>query len=149
MAEYRIRETGSIVTEHEFRQMYPNTSFPIVLTEEIANDFGMDVVFDGPTPQITHLQVYYRDGVKQIDGKWYTKYAVADMEQDAIDSTLRLQWDGIRDERNRLLLESDWTQLDDCPLTNTQRQQWAMYRQALRDITLQQDPFNIVWPQKP
>jgi hypothetical protein len=26
---------------------------------------------------------------------------------------------------------------------------WAAYRQALRDVTLQPDPFNIVWPTPP
>jgi hypothetical protein len=27
--------------------------------------------------------------------------------------------------------------------------EWIAYRQALRDITDQQDPFNIIWPIKP
>lgn len=56
------------------------------------------------------------------------------------------QWVGIRSQRNRLLLESDWTQLSDSPADKTA---WATYRQALRDITQQADPFNIVWPVLP
>jgi hypothetical protein len=42
-------------------------------------------------------------------------------------------WDGIRNVRNILLAESDWTVLDDTPLTSTQNQQALDYRQSLRD----------------
>ena len=41
----------------------------------------------------------------------------------------------IRAIRSPMLQESDWTQLPDSPLTDTQRAEWAVYRQALRDIT--------------
>ena len=34
-------------------------------------------------------------------------------------------------------------------LSEKRRQQWQAYRQALRDITEQPDPFNIVWPETP
>lgn len=37
----------------------------------------------------------------------------------------------MRLHRNRLLAESDWTQLPDAPVN---RQAWAQYRQALRDL---------------
>lgn len=57
------------------------------------------------------------------------------------------QWPVMRAKRNQLLAASDWTQLPDVPLAT--KEAWAIYRQALRDITLQQDPFNIVWPVPP
>ena len=42
------------------------------------------------------------------------------------------QWfDGCRFHRDRLLKESDWTQVNDAPVD---RQAWATYRQALRDF---------------
>lgn len=54
----------------------------------------------------------------------------------------------IRDHRNILLFESDWTQLPDVP-QNT-KEIWAIYRQALRDVTEQAGfPANVVWPEKP
>jgi len=46
-----------------------------------------------------------------------------------------------------LLLGSDWTQMPDVLFSN--KEAWASYRQALRDITLQTDPFAIVWPVAP
>jgi hypothetical protein len=42
-----------------------------------------------------------------------------------------------------MLKDCDWTQLADSPVNKTA---WAAYRQALRDITAQSDPFNIEWP---
>ena len=53
----------------------------------------------------------------------------------------------VRAERDRLLTESDWTQLPDIP--EATKLKWQEYRQALRDITQQPDPFNIVWPAAP
>jgi hypothetical protein len=41
----------------------------------------------------------------------------------------------LRGVRSAYLSDTDWTQLPDAPLTDTERAQWAEYRQALRDIT--------------
>ena len=57
------------------------------------------------------------------------------------------EWDIIRRTRNKLLEESDWTQLPDVPLAT--KEAWASYRQALRDITNRPDPFNVTWPTPP
>ena len=54
----------------------------------------------------------------------------------------------IKDFRNNLLADSDWTQLPDVP--EATRTKWQAYRQALRDITLQDGfPQNIIWPEMP
>jgi len=53
----------------------------------------------------------------------------------------------IRDLRDRLLAESDWTQVSDAP---TDKLAWASYRQSLRDIPQQKGfPDNVIWPEKP
>tara|TARA_Y100001951_G_C11208813_1_gene221719 strand:+ start:423 stop:773 length:351 start_codon:yes stop_codon:yes gene_type:complete len=59
------------------------------------------------------------------------------------------QWIVVRSDRNKKLANSDWTQLDDVPLSNTELQEWQTYRQALRDIPTQSDPFNVTWPTPP
>lgn len=56
-------------------------------------------------------------------------------------------WPTIRARRDTLLVQSDWTQLPDVPLPT--KAAWADYRQALRDITQQADPHNIIWPTPP
>ncbi len=40
----------------------------------------------------------------------------------------------IRNNRNSLLTESDWTQMTDSPLSASKKTEWATYRQALRDL---------------
>lgn len=61
--------------------------------------------------------------------------------------TPETQWPVVRRQRDALLAQSDWTQLPDVPLATKER--WAIYRQALRDVTLQPDPFRVVWPVAP
>lgn len=65
---------------------------------------------------------------------------------DATPEDIAREWAGVRDERNRLLAECDWTQVPDA---TADKQAWLAYRQALRDITTQTDPINIAWPEKP
>lgn len=62
------------------------------------------------------------------------------------DADIELQWAVIRAERNNLLAASDWTQLPDAPVDAAA---WATYRQSLREITNQANPFAIVWPESP
>ena len=53
----------------------------------------------------------------------------------------------IRDKRNTLLQQSDWTQVADAPVDQAA---WATYRQALRDVTTQEGfPEAVVWPVAP
>ena len=66
---------------------------------------------------------HYREYLKRVaQGK-----AVTEEEPDV---SLEL----VRTERNRLLAESDWTQLADAPLSQQEISQWATYRQSLRDL---------------
>ena len=56
-------------------------------------------------------------------------------------------WRELREERDRLLSASDWTQVPDAPVD---RAAWAEYRQALRDLPDNTtDPRNPTWPTKP
>lgn len=144
--QIRIRESGALVTEQEFRALHPNTSFAS-LDEQTLNALGADIVFEGPQAQPTRYQVAFRDGVQQIDGKWFTKYSVTEMEQEAKDALDAQQAASQRAYRNTLLTDSDWTQLSDSPADTLA---WATYRQALRDVTAQAGfPWDIAWPEKP
>ena len=152
--ELRIRQTGQVVTEQEFRKLYPNTSFPEVLTAEILESFEVDPVFEGPQPTLTPpYEISVRQGVKEVDGKWFTNYVVGpifETTEEELDYKLSIDQtiaSSVRQQRDKLLQESDWTQLSDSPID---KKIWKEYRQALRDITLQDGfPHNIVWPEKP
>lgn len=54
----------------------------------------------------------------------------------------------VREVRNCLLKESDWTQSRDLNLSNYD--EWVNYRQSLRDLPEQPGwPLNVEWPIKP
>jgi len=60
-----------------------------------------------------------------------------------------IAWEVIRKIRNNKLYSCDWTQLPDVPIDGQAKSNWSSYRQLLRDITNQTDPFNITWPTEP
>jgi len=73
---------------------------------------------------------------------------------------MSIEMNKLREQRNILLLESDWTVMTDSPLSNSKQAEWKTYRQALRDITktaspklLEElpvlDPSSVTFPTKP
>ena len=57
------------------------------------------------------------------------------------------QWHKIREQREIKIKSTDWVSGADVP--QAIKDVWFPYRQALRDITTQPDPFNITWPNEP
>ena len=55
----------------------------------------------------------------------------------------------IRSVRNLLLIKSDWTQFTDSPLTEEKKTEWKVYRQTLRDLLVNCDLYNPVYPEIP
>tara|TARA_B100000674_G_scaffold385332_1_gene328708 strand:- start:58 stop:435 length:378 start_codon:yes stop_codon:yes gene_type:complete len=65
----------------------------------------------------------------------------------------------LREERNRRLAETDWTQLKDIDLDIIRERNWKNYRQALRDLPAKSNPkldsvgnldlSSVTWPTKP
>lgn len=144
--EIRIRDTGQVVTDSEFRAMHPDTGFPQVLSPEILDSFGADAVMEGPQAQPTRYQTAYRDGIQEINGKWFTKYSVADMDDAAKAAVDAQQAASQRAERNRRLAETDWRFRTDM----NPSQEWINYCQALRNIPSQSGfPWEIDWPTQP
>lgn len=60
--------------------------------------------------------------------------------------------DGIRIRRTALLARCDWTALPDSPISDAKKEEWRLYRQALREMPgLQPDATleSAVWPIEP
>jgi len=145
--QIRLKLNGQVMYESEFRALFPNTSLPQQLSESLINELGGDVVFEGAQASPTRYQIGFRDGVEQVNGKWYTKYSVADMDAEAQTAKNVEQAKSVRNTRDQLLKDSDWTQVADAPVD---KQVWATYRQALRDVTTQTGfPWTITWPDAP
>jgi len=161
--QIRLRSTGEVMYEGEFRTRFAQNLPPRPLTQEwldtYTSDPAGDIVFEGP--QATGGTVYQysqASGVEQIDGKWYTKYVLGPVftdgettatEQEAAYKATKdaEQAKAMRDQRGEKLKDSDWTQVADAPVDKAV---WATYRQALRDVTTQTGfPWTITWPDEP
>jgi len=160
--EIRMRNTGQLMTSQEFNRVV--CSLPI--TEEVLNQHNADIVFEGPQATGgTRYQFSVRDGVTNIDGKWYTFYklgpvftdreatetepAMTAAEQEAAYQAMRdaEQAKSVRSSRTQMLKDSDWTQIADSTADKTA---WATYRTALRDVPTQAGfPWTIDWPVAP
>lgn len=122
-----------------FRVNLPNSvtrTDPTTFTQEELASWG----YVGPIAPPTY-DLFTE--VLEWDGSAFTIRPMTSEERQAVLDT---KWSEVRIQRNRYLADTDWTQLPDSP---TDKSVWATYRQALRDITQQDDPFNIVWPVLP
>jgi hypothetical protein len=165
--QIRIRESGAVMFVDEFRKLFPNTSMPQQLSEELINEFGGDVVLEGPQASGgDHYQYSQAAGVEQIDGKWYTKHVLGPVFTDTTFegvTTTALEHEtaykamkdaeqakSVRQQRDDKLKESDWRVIKALESNTPQDFAWAAYRQALRDITIQAGfPWTIDWPTNP
>lgn len=154
--QVRIRSTGAVMYEGELRAWLKETDGPSydTLTPEVMEAIGVDPVFEGP--QATGGTVYQysqRDGVEKIGNNWYTRYILGPVFASAEDEAAYKatkdaeQSASVRTSRNDKLAKCDWTQLAD---STADKPAWATYRQALRDVTVQEGfPWNVTWPVEP
>jgi hypothetical protein len=132
------------VTEANFRALFPNTNFswPFVAEEVEPLGFGLYDFSNQPDLDTFEKAVEVAP-VKNEYGVWRQTWVVEPMNEEEVVARTEQEWANVRNQRNFYLIRSDWTQLPDAPVDTAT---WATYRQALRDITTQSDPFNIVWP---
>lgn len=173
--EIRVRETGKVMFDGEWRRMIKEQTGKNFgrLDEATLNQYGADVVFEGA--QATGGTVYQysmRQGVEQIDGKWYTKYVLGPVFTDTTDEEGNVvtaaqneaaykarkdaeKGSAIRLTRNEKLKDCDWVTLKaiDASIDGfgiQLPQAWADYRQALRDVPSQAGfPWTVTWPTQP
>ena len=79
------------------------------------------------------------DLVTRVIDKWteYRRGQENDMERalaSAFAQSTILNWTKVSLMRNFLLMDSDWTQLGDAPISAEDKAKWVTYRQKLRDI---------------
>ena len=162
MSEYRIKETGQILSQGQVRKLHSNTSLPRVWDASVCSALGIDHVLEAPKPEVTGYTQAVRNGATQdANGNWVQAWSVVDMFQDytddegvthtKADQEAAYQADldakaaaSVRATRDTKLAETDWTALTDVSMTV----EMATYRQALRDITAQAGfPNTVEWPE--
>lgn len=148
---------GYPVSDENLRMLIPsNVSIPqYPLTKDvIAFGFALYEYAQKPEYPASDFKVVYEGNPvwtrDDIRGEYVTQvWDVRDMTPIEQQETIDEQWVLVRQERDRRLYMCDWTQLPDAPLTPEKVAEWRVYRQQLRNVTNQPDPFNITWPIPP
>jgi hypothetical protein len=132
----------------DLRRDHRNVSFPQNVTDEVFAEYGAVPVVPTPPPDITYAQ--NREEVTPVfsEGQWKQTWIVLDLSPEELAIRKKDQEEQIRGQRNEKLFQSDWTMLSDAPIED--HQAWVDYRQALRDVTTQEDyPWVVIWPEPP
>jgi sugar lactone lactonase YvrE len=127
------------------------TSFPKVVEPETLAEYGVYTAIVAESPVYDEAtQVMSRNDVAtNIGGQWTYEHTVRDKTTEELAALDENTAAAVRSKRTGLLAATDWTQIADAP---TDAAAWAMYRQALRDVT---DHVNFPyleennWPVKP
>lgn len=137
-----IIENSQILSHGEHTDVFSNVSFPpegldLIWAQE-RNAYQIQSERTRlPTQKLTSVEPYIENGVVY-------DVVVENKTQDELDAEKTQKATEVRYRRNMLLTQSDWTQLADAPVDNLA---WAVYRQSLRDITLQAGfPFDVIFP---
>lgn len=145
-----IVNNEQVVQIGDSSDLFPNVSFPTsgIDVEFLAENSAMEVVVWEQFDLITEKQERTDPYIK--DGKVYTCLTrvktEAELQEDQTKELLAKETQ-VRNQRNQLLKDSDWTQVLDAPVD---KPAWATYRQALRDVTAQEGfPFNVTFPNPP
>lgn len=132
--------------------------------------------FNGEDPAPIPESIRMPDGLTRTDSSTFTDeeillagYVLAPAEPEINEKTQNCSWDGnqwiitektseeiqiiidnqwhtVRSNRNIMLAQTDWMVIRSIETGTPLANSVSLYRQSLRDITLQEDPFNIQWP---
>lgn len=145
--------TGEVMTDTTFRTRFGDRVLPAQLTQEWLTGFGADVVLEGPQPSTENrYQFVFRDGVEQIDGKWFTKYSIGEPDDEGKAEADTNRAAQVRSDRDRRLGETvdrinaiRWE-----TMTEEQKSAWRTFRQAMLDVPAQSGfPWDVEWPATP
>jgi hypothetical protein len=118
----------------------PDTSFPAAPTAETLEAFGVYKIVEETAPTVDSKTHRQSQSIQQVNGVWTQVWTLQQLAEDKAAANIRGYRDG-------LLADSDWTQVADAPVD---KDAWATYRQALRNVTLQAGfPWEVVWPTQP
>lgn len=138
----QVYKNGQIA---HYKQLFPNVSFPAsgpsdeFLTEHGAYKVNAFKEHNRATHKLIPSDPYIENG-------WAYTVQVADKTEEELASEISVKAAQKRAERDRLLAASDWTQVEDAPVN---KQEWAAYRQSLRDLPQQEGFPDIELPTKP
>jgi len=124
-------------------------SFEEETTETLISSSIFCVVEPNTPPSASEYQSITEITPVRSGSVYVQTYSIQDLSQVEIQEVDNARWGVVRKKRDDLLLESDWVVLPHSPITGSNLNEWIQYRQDLRDVTNQSNPFEITWPTKP
>ena len=107
--------------------------------------FEMEIHPDDETGKVSKYQVTYPYSEENL--KIAQRYSY---NGEVTVEDIPMSDEEARAQRDKLLAETDWTQVLDAPIDAETREAYRAYRQALRDIPEQDGfPESITWPELP
>ena len=87
---------------------------------------------------------------KVVNGQ-YIELTQSELDESAAQAEAAdLDMSMVRSQRDGLLRSTDWTQVGDAALGDHTAEEWATYRQALRDLpSVYSRVSEVVWPNDP
>ena len=87
---------------------------------------------------------------KVVDGEYIELTAEELQVLEDMRAEADLDFSRVRMERNGMLRDTDWTQIADAALGDHTAEEWAAYRQELRDLPAGFSKVSeVVWPTPP
>lgn len=119
-----------------FRADNKHTVYGSVISNKHLNAQGVYRVRKLPKPVEIGKRAIANTLPELVEGEWVVGWKLVSLDEEKS-----------RELRGELLSACDWTQLQDAPVD---KEAWAAYRQALRDITDQPGfPHDVSWPKEP
>jgi len=132
----------------------PETSFPASIddpetaSDELLASYNVFPVTPTEAPAYNEQTQRVEEVNPTFDGStWSEAWQIIELtpEQQELNTQSRAQ--EVRQRRDTLLEQCDWTQLPDSPVDPAA---WTTYRQELRDVPQQAGfPWNVTWPIPP
>lgn len=135
-------------TKSDFYKDNHNVSFPRNIGDEFLEKYGVYRVVISEKPIIDKDKQFLEKCKEPIlfNGYWTIFWNVLEKTDEELNTLEYEKIVFIKNERNRLLSETDWMALSDNVLSDG----WKEYRQKLRDITKQDTyPDSVIWPKPP
>jgi hypothetical protein len=139
-------ENNQVVQVADYRDMFAGTSFPNsgISDEFLAENNCKKVTVWKPYDSMEQKLVGCPAYIENNEVYTVIVELLTTEEKQALYDSKAAE---VRNTRNTLLSQCDWTQLPDSPVDKTV---WANYRVELRNVTEQSGfPYNVVYPSAP
>lgn len=140
-----------VLIEQNIRQVVPALALSLMFTPELVEPHGYGIYDFSSQPALGRYEKAVEvTPVRDERGIWMQTWSAEPMSAEEMLEVDQLQSARVRNQRSFRLMQTDWTQLADAPLTPEQKSAWSAYRQQLRDVPAQPGfPWDVTWPDAP